>query len=700
MKIIALNQEVRNFMKFNTRHKCLLRIAFLVAIVSGGWTVKAQENLPKVWIEYIETWNTLEDDNIDLDYLNELYERYKAKPINLNDTNQDELSSLFFISPFQQAALQAYIEQYGTLLSVNELSMINGYDSITIEMLRPIAETVPVDKREPFSIKRMLQQGRHNMVVGGNGTIEQARGYREGQYEGDPYRLYFRYQFKYQDQIQLQLSGDKDPGEAFFTGSQQQGFDHYGYHLMVSNLGVVKRAIIGQYNLQFGQGITLCSGYAPYKSWGSFGYRTAEGILAASPFAEYNYLTGGAATITLLPSIELTAFYANTAYDATVPKNMVGKQEDGYEMVQSLYQSGYHRTETEIGKKRQIHEQLWGANLQYKGKRLRIGMTAYKMLLDKKIKPSDSYRYNYYYFRGYHNYNIGIDGAYRIGNLMMYGEISMAENHSKAGIIGAEYLVNGDNRLGIYYRDYEATYWNLHTSGLGTGRDTRNEKGICLNLQSRLPWHVMCNASIDIARYPEMKYGVYGPSKSLDGRIRISKELNRQMEVNLYYRYKMQGENIKKVDDYRVGTARKNQLQGEWRWNIGHFESRMRAVGSWYTLEEETTAGWMAYEDLRYTAERIGLTVDARLVLFDIASYDARIYTMESGLMYDNGSVFYMDRGERFSIVVHYEIGKHWALGMKYSLTNYTNKETQGSGYDQIDGPHKQQWKVQLRVKF
>lgn len=88
------------------------------------------------------------------------------------------------------------------------------------------------------------------------------------------------------------------------------------------------------------------------------------------------------------------------------------------------------------------------------------------------------------------------------------------------------------------------------------------------------------------------------------------------------------------------------------------------------------------------------------MVLFDIMDYDARIYAVESGLMYDNSSTFFMDRGERAYIVVHWDIGEHIALGMKYSITNYTNRETIGSGDETIDGPHKQQWKIQLRMKF
>lgn len=674
------------------RHIILVAIVLMTQHITA---IHAQETLPPSWRDYAEYQY---DGEIDLDELTEIFEQYADNPINLNDTNSDRLAELFFISPFQQAALKAYIEQRGDLLSVNELRLINGFDSLTIELLKPITTAGAIERQIPFSWKKMISQGKHHIAMGSNGTIEPQRGYLNKKYEGDPYRLYFRYKYSYKDQVDLQFSGDKDPGEAFFSGSQKQGFDHYGYHLRLRNIGIVKQAIIGRYNLQFGQGVTLWSGFSPYYSWGGINYRSAQGIQTASPFAEYNYLNGGAVTLKITPHIEITPFYSNQRRDATVPKSMAGEKDGGYEMVQSFYQSGYHRTENEIAKKGQIGEQLWGANVRYAGERLKIGITAYKTLLDKKVKPSDSYRYNYYYFRGYHNFDIGIDGAYRYKGAIFYGELSMSENKRMGGVVGTDLMIGTKHHIGIYYRDYDATYWNLHASG--PGKNTQNERGAAFNLRSELPFGLKAEATIDLAHYPEMKSGVYGTSNSIEGRTRIEKEFNQHLSLTLYYRHKQQGANIKEGNGYRIGTAINNQIQGEINLNIGAIESRTRGTYTHYRLGEKQSHGWLLFEDLAYRPSGTALEISGRVVLFDIMDYDARIYAVESGLMYDNSSTFFMDRGERAYIVVHWDIGEHIALGMKYSITNYTNRETIGSGDETIDGPHKQQWKIQLRMKF
>ena len=41
------------------------------------------------------------------------------------------------------------------------------------------------------------------------------------------------------------------------------GFDYYSLHFMKDGLGSVKRLIVGDYQLQFGQGLVLGAGFNP-----------------------------------------------------------------------------------------------------------------------------------------------------------------------------------------------------------------------------------------------------------------------------------------------------------------------------------------------------------------------------------------------------------------------------------------------------
>ena len=251
---------------------------------------RAQELLPSVWQYYLEQLSDEGDDETAEDML-ELYESLHDTPSNLNDTVA-LLSVIPFVSDLQRERLRLYIKMYGVLLSVDELYAINGFDSLTVELLRPIVKAEPLESSQHLTLKELLTHGRSNLVMGIGGTVEQARGYRDSIYEGDNLRLMWRYRYKYKDRIQFQLSADKDPGEAFFAASQRRGFDFYGYSLLVNDMArwrsdgtsrnvYIKRFVAGQYHLQFGQGLTLWSGFGPRMTMNTGINRYAQGLRPA-----------------------------------------------------------------------------------------------------------------------------------------------------------------------------------------------------------------------------------------------------------------------------------------------------------------------------------------------------------------------------------------------------------------------------------
>ena len=114
----------------------------LLALVLCPLRGRAQEVLSSVWQEYIEVL-TEEGEDETVEELLELYELYVESPANLNDT-ADLLSAFPFVSDLQRERLRAYIAMEGELLSVEELYVINGFDSTTVELLRPVAKAAPL----------------------------------------------------------------------------------------------------------------------------------------------------------------------------------------------------------------------------------------------------------------------------------------------------------------------------------------------------------------------------------------------------------------------------------------------------------------------------------------------------------------------------------------------------------------------------
>lgn len=700
-------------------------LILLVIMSLLSLSAMAQTPLPDVATDYIEQLSEEGEDEA-VEELMELYETHTDSPLNLNDT-ANLLREIPFVSEIQRQYLMAYIHLYGELHTVDELYNIYGFDTLTVELLRPIVTAEPRGSQHKITLKELLSHGRSNLVTGVSGTIEQARGYRDSIYEGDNLRLMWRYSYNYKDLIRLQVSGDKDPGEALFTGSQRQGFDFYGYSLILNDLSQwntqrpdwkrpfvqVKRIALGQIHAQFGQGLTLWSGYGTRQAFGTNIYRYAPGLRANGAFTEYGYLRGLGTTVAFGEHWDLTLLYANTQRSATLPRKAA--RDSSIDWVQSLYQSGYHRTETEIGKKNQLREQLAAAHVEYHTQQLRVGMTASALWLDKEIIPA-TYVYNDNAFRGRKNMNAGIDATWRYKRLLLFGEAAVCYNQpsdtlpanvSPAAIAGAEILLSSEHRISGQIHYYDPYYQNLHANAFGVNSAPQNEWGGGVNYQGLLPLDIQFTLSTVWTRFPHMKYLVYAPSHGCDYRVTLVRPfiLIPDLSLQLRYRYKERDRNITpttQVDgQYLLEQTYRHLAQADLVYDNRMLKMTTRVAYTHYRGDvSEAVHGWLFYQDIQYRPRRFPLTVAARAAWFDVDDYEARIYSVESDFIYNYNSNTYQYNGYRLYLLLKYDFNEHWNIGVKYSYTRYLDRDHFGSSYELIDADHRQQWRVQMRLKW
>ena len=678
----------------------VIRIAILLFILLLPPTLQAQIE-DEYWQSNLEQWSEHnETESIDEELI-EMLDNLRENPINLNDTVSGELLILPFIDPLKYEALKAYIRQYGGLYSYAELALVRGFDSTTIRLLRPITVIAPIKKEEKFTLKDILSYGRSNLIVGSKRVLEKAQGYADSSYLGNPYRYYFRYQFKYRDRISFQLSGDKDPGEQFFRGTQPQGFDHYGIHLMLDHFGPIKRAIVGQYQLQFGQGLALWSGTAPWNTGNANLYRYAQGIRTASAFCEYGALEGVASTLAITPRLELTTFLSLARRDASL--------SDTNTWVYGISNTGYHRTANEIEKKDQLHEQLYGFNLHYQRTHLNIGLTATHTQFDKTIIPHE-YIYNGHYFSGKQNSNLGLDFAMRRHNLICFGEMALSGRHERlsadstflplAALAGAQFSPSSNHLISacIYY--YSPSYQNHHASSPGQNDRCQNEQGISLRFQGALPNNIHTQMSVEYFHHPWMQYRVYSPSAGIAYHVLLEREFTSNLLLTLQYRNKISERN-------HTGTQEVGQIQRQYfqvsltckpdeQWQL-----ISKVIRTWFDEELcDTEHGFLLSQDIIYKPTRIPIALSMRYLLFDVDDYDATIYAYERDILYETSTPSFTGQGYRLYALIKYNINPKMALELKYGRTEYFDRSTISSGDALLDYNHKQEIKVQLRVKF
>ena len=694
------------------------KIVFCLVFVALGAGCSMAQSGVDGWQDLVEQWAEQYDSETIPDDLVEYLQELRDNPVNLNDTSGLTLEGLPFLTDFQRRALRAYISQNGQMVSLNELFVINGVDTVTIRLLMDFAKVEPVEGSRA-GIGELLRQGHSTMVAGTKTVFPRGRGYQEDIYAGSPFRTYFRYSFKSGNRISLQISGDNDAGERFgFVANdhyRQYGFDYYGYHLMLNDFGRMKRMIIGKYQLQFGQGATLWSGFAPWMSDVISLRRYGAGIRPASAFCEYGYLRGAATTIALLPdesrnALDLTVFYSNVDRDATMS---AVSSEDGEPIFRSIYQSGYHRTDTEQSKKWQLGEQLYGGHLQFGNRNLAVGATAYATLFENAIAPA-SYAYNTFAFRGKENFNFGVDATYNYRNLTVFGEAAMSVNDVDFGsdaadwmplaaVMGMQMHLGSDNVLSAAYRYGSPTYHNLYASVIGQGPSVANEGSAILSFKTTLPHYIHLSTMVDYSRFPTMRYNVYGPSSGVDYRMDIYKEIARNTVLDVKFRYKQSQRNYSE-QMYVVETVHRRQVQASLNYTPSpswRFVSRVTYC--WSDSEAKGPGrGFLLFQEASWNGNFISrpLALGARLSLFDVSAYDARIYSYERDLQYEYGVPMLMGRGIRGFLVCRYSLAPHLVFALKYAVSFYPDVDTIGSGYDKTEGNKRQEIKAQFRLSF
>lgn len=673
------------------------------------------------WQQYLELWTSQSEYESLPDDWQEVIETLLEEPVNINDTTGERLLEIPFLTPQHLIMLKAYIEQTGPLFSVGELRLVPGFSNTTIRLMAPFVICGPQEKTRKPSLKQMLTQGHSNIVAGTHRTLEQQRGYREEKYAGDPFRYYLRYRYRYKDNLELQLSADQDPGEAFAWDSLQHGFDYYGFHMMLQNMGRLQHAIIGRYQLQIGQGLTLWSGFAPWNSNDGSLWRYGQGIRPASAFCEYGMLQGAAATVDISQHLEITAFFSYADRDATLRKDTANSDEP---IISSIYNSGYHRTQTELDKRRQLKETLFGANLRYHLERLSIGATAYRVSYNRDIIPKQNY-YNTYYFRGRENIAMGLDASYRLRNWLFFTEAShnvlgstsqKVQNanllHGNAFIAGIELLTGNFSRLTLSLRHFDTLYVNSFAAPFGLNSSAQNESGVYISGSTRLPSDIKAVVSLNAAHFPLPKYQIKEASNAMQLRLWLSKDFP-QGNISLQYRLRSKA---KSTDNNGVIVKRQSRqhvtqlflsLQPSEQWSF-----TTRADLSLYPAPEvggsETSSastlkkGYLLRQTVTYNApwQRMPLTLAGTLAYFDAQDYDVRLYAMESDFLYEMGQVMYYGRGWRVSLLTRWNVARNVTVGIKYSYMLYPDVDHLSSSYSQIDANHRQELKAQLRVAF
>ena len=582
----------------------------------------------------------------------DLYTLHES-PIDLNNTSDQELTQLYFLSPQQIDAILAYAYRH-PFESLYELRLIPELADYEIRDLLPFVQIT--NHQSPITnelyAKEVFAKAHHEII-----TRIDARNIEA--YEGtDPIYTQFRYRFDFRRRVTFGVQLRR-PAGGFARDLQ------YGAYLQLNDIAPHLHTLVaGNFQASFGQGLVL----APVFHAGKSMYVTSigqqrEGLRYYSSVDGQGLHGAGAALRwewNKTTRLDVSALYSmRRANDST-----------------------WHH--------------LLGANLTLRHKKLQVELTAIENIWSDSIHPYTNAKYNRHYFRGRNQAVIGASFRYNYGWFDMFGEVATAQNNEHSPItnnqspitkshwgfgtiIGSRfYPTNGVSLIALYryyspYFDNALGYAFSETSRIG------DENGGYLGFDiTRLRnWRFIGYG--DIFYFSGYKYGLGDATRTLgyDAMAEIqyhqSPMTNHQWSLSLRARARKKG-----ASTYSVRATFDWQRNG---WSLRTTaDANLTNQKSTITNQQSIPYGVSIAQDIAYdfqspmTNHQLPIRLRLRLQAFDAREWANRIYIYEHDVLYAFSIPAVYGLGGRAYLCLRWQIIPQLALYFRASETVYARK--------------------------
>ena len=632
--------------------RVIIIILFILPSFQGRAGVRPSFSLDDI---ILDIYNAVtEFGEVDYEQLQtDLYTLHES-PIDLNNTSDEELTQLYFLSPQQIDAILAYayrhpFESLYELRLIPELADYEIRDLLPFVYINRAALNSEAINTDALYAKEIFAKAHHELL-----TRIDARNIEA--YEGtDPIYTQFRYRFDFRRRVTFGVQLRR-PAGGFARDLQ------YGAYLQLNDITPHLHTLVaGNFQASFGQGLVL----APVFHAGKSMYVTSvgqqrEGLRYYSS-VDGQGLHGAGATLrwewNKTTRLDVSALYSmRRANDST-----------------------WHH--------------LLGANLTLRHKKLQVELTAIENLWSDSIHPYTNAKYNRHYFRGHNQAVIGASFRYNHGWFDAFGEIATAQNHQITNdqspitkshwgfgtIIGSRfYPTNGISLLALYryyspYFDNALGYAFSETSRLG------DENGGYLGFDiTRLRnWRFIGYG--DIFYFSGYKYGLGDATRTLGydamAEIQYSWSKHPSFQGGDGGRLSLRLRARQKDDATYSTRAQFDWAQGSWSLRTTAEANIIPSKLS--TLNSQLTYGYTIFQDISYSLplrEGRGLGLRLRLQGFDAREWANRIYTYEHDVLYAYSIPAVYGLGGRAYLCLRWQIIPQLALYFRASETVYARK--------------------------
>jgi len=657
--------------------------------------------------ETLEQLTESNGEETDLSEWNDELDQLRSDPVNLNSGNDEELRRLCLLNELQIRNLQAYIADYGPVASVYELFLIDGFSQTFIEQIAPfiILENAAAPQ---LPLRNVLRNGRWKLSCRYQRVLESQAGYSgqpgsdslASRYAGSPDAVFTRLVWNYQDRLHGGITSEKDAGETLLRkpDSAAVAIDYLSFHLMIRGKKKTHSTIIGDYQMQFGQGLTLWSGMSMGKTSGTLPMRRRGQTIKPHTSANENNFLRGAASSWRKGKMEYTAFVSYRRRDARVNTDSLNGQ--GFEFFSAVQESGYHRTVSERNNRKSVREFIAGGHVKYAAHRFRIGFSTYHLYYNRNFLPSPVPGNTSEPAETY----AGFDYSWSYKRLTFYGESSLALCEGSAHLAGLNF--NPDPRIAfsVIYRNYAPAYFNLLSNAFGETAKNSNERGLYFGVQTFPVRNLSMTIQVDYCRFPWLRYQVDAPSSALEYAIFTTYSLGRAGLISMSFKHAEKQGNSS--DLQRLLNPLETTVKTSWMLQLRYsvtscFKLSTRtSIQKVRTASGSTAAGYYLGGDGQIISPNAAWSFTARYAVFDTDDYESRMYVYENDLPSSFSIPSFSGNGSRYYLMLKMRIGSHLDGWLRFSRTMLPMQQEISSGPALIRGNHKSELKAMITYRF
>jgi hypothetical protein len=653
----------------------------------------------------------------DADY-EDLYEsllQVFLNPINLNKTSPEELGSLYILTTSQIHHFFEHQRKNGPLISLYELQAIPEFDLETIYKILPFVELEDNGNRTVPFLTRVGQTKDAYLIMRLNRVLQTRKGYTpadtlsngnlSSRYIGDPNNLYLRFRMQQGKDFTFGFTLDKDPGEQFLwqPETQRYGFNFFSYHFSIYNRGNLKSLSIGDFQWQFGQGLVYGAGFSVGKGAETITTtrRSTVGLRPYTAAMEYGFFRGVSASYQFGPVLA-SVFASKAPRDGNI--QVADEDENSQPFISSLPSSGLHRTPTELAYRRQAKESNLGANLHWsdKSKRIQIGLNTLWSQFSQPIQKTQQ-PYNNFEFAGKENHVHSAYFSINMQNHLIFGETAISQSGGKAAVIGMMSSLHRSLSLSVLWRNYDRDFHSFYGNSFSEGSRPINESGVYTGIHfkpnSKFSWSIY----YDYFRFPWLKYRVYAPSQGHEWLTRLQYTPSKKILLFVQIREESKARNISLLPGFQSTYQLSQGSKFNFVFNLDYgidkiWSIKTRVMGSTFAFNGQTTRGFAISQDLNADFGR--WRVSSRIVLFDTQDYDNRQFIYERNVLWAFSIPALQGQGMRYYLLTQYKISPKFVIWARWGSTVFTDRETIGSGLQEIPGNTITETTLQLQYLF